>query len=167
MESETLMTTTLPVLVVGATGSLGGKVVDELLNRGKSVRALVRSTTDASRLESRGVEIAAATRSTLTHSSPPCRGRMPSSPARPDTRAAARRRRHRHGRQRRRTAGERWQDIDLVFTTQMGTALYAANVRRSFRKVVAEAGLDASAWTPRELRHSFVSLLSSIGRPIE
>jgi len=29
------MTTTLPVLVVGATGSLGGKVVDELLKRGK------------------------------------------------------------------------------------------------------------------------------------
>jgi uncharacterized protein YbjT (DUF2867 family) len=49
---------TLPVLVVGATGSLGGKVVDELLKRGKSVRALVRSTTDASRLEKRGVEIA-------------------------------------------------------------------------------------------------------------
>src|ERR687896_656174 len=50
--------TTLPVLVVGATGSLGGKVVDELLERGKNVRALVRPTTDASRLESRGVEIA-------------------------------------------------------------------------------------------------------------
>jgi uncharacterized protein YbjT (DUF2867 family) len=49
---------TQPVLVVGATGFLGGKVVDELLNRGKSVRALVRSTTDAGRLESRGVEIA-------------------------------------------------------------------------------------------------------------
>ena len=52
------MTNTLPVLVVGATGSLGGKVVDELLERGKSVRALVRPTTDASRLERRGVEIA-------------------------------------------------------------------------------------------------------------
>ena len=52
------MTTTLPVLVVGATGSLGGKVVDDLLKRGKSVRALVRPTSDASRLESRGVEIA-------------------------------------------------------------------------------------------------------------
>lgn len=50
--------TTLPVVVVGATGSLGGKVVDELLERGKNVRALVRPTTDASRLESRGVEIA-------------------------------------------------------------------------------------------------------------
>ncbi|MGW0331749.1 SDR family oxidoreductase [Streptomyces sp. NPDC003011] len=52
------MTTTSPVLVVGATGSLGGKVVDELLKRGKNVRALVRPATDASRLEKRGVEIA-------------------------------------------------------------------------------------------------------------
>lgn len=47
-----------PVLVVGATGSLGGKVVRALLDRGKSVRALVRPTTDASRLEALGVEIA-------------------------------------------------------------------------------------------------------------
>ncbi|MFI9169237.1 SDR family oxidoreductase [Streptomyces lincolnensis] len=52
------MPTTLPVLVVGATGSLGGKVVDELLKRGKHVRALVRPTTDAGKLEKRGVEIA-------------------------------------------------------------------------------------------------------------
>ena len=29
------------------------------------------------------------------------------------------------------------------------------------------AGLDAEAWTPRELRHSFVSLLSSTGLAIE
>jgi uncharacterized protein YbjT (DUF2867 family) len=47
-----------PVLVVGATGNLGGQVVDELLQRGKHVRALVRPTTDASALESRGVQIA-------------------------------------------------------------------------------------------------------------
>jgi uncharacterized protein YbjT (DUF2867 family) len=53
-----MTTTTLPVLLVGATGSLGSKVVDELLKRGKNVRALVRPTTDASGLERRGVEIA-------------------------------------------------------------------------------------------------------------
>ncbi|MHA7221047.1 SDR family oxidoreductase [Arthrobacter sp. RHLT1-20] len=46
------------VLVVGATGFLGGQVVDQLLARGKSVRALVRPGSDASVLESRGVEIA-------------------------------------------------------------------------------------------------------------
>ncbi|SEQ76969.1 SDR family oxidoreductase [Arthrobacter sp. OV608] len=47
-----------PVLVVGGTGMVGGQVVRELLNRGKQVRALVRPGSDASRLESRGVEIA-------------------------------------------------------------------------------------------------------------
>lgn len=56
--SDHTSSTTAPVLVVGATGSLGGKVVDDLLHRGKSVRALVRPTTDASRLEALGVEIA-------------------------------------------------------------------------------------------------------------
>ena len=47
-----------PVLVAGATGFLGGQVVDELLTRGRTVRALVRPGSDASRLESSGVEIA-------------------------------------------------------------------------------------------------------------
>jgi integrase len=41
------------------------------------------------------------------------------------------------------------------------------NVRRSFRRVVDAAGLDPAAWTPREMRHSFVSLLSDSGLPIE
>jgi uncharacterized protein YbjT (DUF2867 family) len=52
------MTDAKPVLVVGATGHVGGKVVDELLARGKSVRALVRPSSDASKLEAKGVEIA-------------------------------------------------------------------------------------------------------------
>jgi site-specific recombinase XerD len=34
-----------------------------------------------------------------------------------------------------------------------------ANVRRDFRKVIKRAGLVDKDWTPRELRHSFVSLL--------
>jgi uncharacterized protein YbjT (DUF2867 family) len=46
------------VLVVGGTGLLGGQVVTELLTRGKGVRALVRPTSDATRLEAAGVEIA-------------------------------------------------------------------------------------------------------------
>jgi integrase len=62
--------------------------------------------------------------------------------------------------------GERWVDNDLVFATQYGTELDAANVRRAFRTVATAAGLEASQWTPRELRHSFVSLLSSSGVPI-
>jgi integrase len=33
--------------------------------------------------------------------------------------------------------------------------------------VVAAAGLDPQEWTPRELRHSFVSLLSDAGVSIE
>ena len=40
-------------------------------------------------------------------------------------------------------------------------------MRRDFRKVAEAAGLAAGEWTPRELRHSFVSLLSDDGMPIE
>jgi uncharacterized protein YbjT (DUF2867 family) len=46
------------VLVVGGTGHLGGKVVRSLLKRGKHVRALVRPGSNASDLESFGVETA-------------------------------------------------------------------------------------------------------------
>ncbi len=55
----------------------------------------------------------------------------------------------------------------LVFCTSTGTALDSANVRRSFRALCKEAGLDSSEWTPREMRHSFVSLMSEAGVPLE
>ena len=56
----------------------------------------------------------------------------------------------------------------LVFASEVGTPLDAANVRRAFRQALTKAeGIDPSAWTPRELRHSFVSLLSDSGVPLE
>jgi integrase len=55
----------------------------------------------------------------------------------------------------------------LVFTSLVGTALDAANVHRAFRRVVAAAGLNRGDWTPQELRHSFVSILSDEGMTIE
>ncbi|GAA3101706.1 site-specific integrase [Nonomuraea salmonea] len=64
-------------------------------------------------------------------------------------------------------AGNRWQDTDLVFCTRTGTPVTAHNVRRDFRKVVVAAGLTERKWSPRELRHSFVSVLSDSGVPIE
>jgi site-specific recombinase XerD len=67
----------------------------------------------------------------------------------------------------RRQAGDSWIEHGLVFCTRQGSALDAANVRRSFRLVASAAGLNPKEWTPRELRHSFVSLLSSYGVTIE
>jgi integrase len=63
-------------------------------------------------------------------------------------------------------AGDRWQDTGLVFTTHLGGALDAANVRKMFRRVCTEAGIG-DAWTPRELRTTFVSLMSHHGVAIE
>jgi len=63
-------------------------------------------------------------------------------------------------------AGVLWQDNGLVFTTAHGTQLDAADVRRSLRTICRRAGLDEQ-WTPRELRHTFVSLLSENGMAIE
>jgi integrase len=59
-------------------------------------------------------------------------------------------------------AGEYWQETGLVFTTRHGAALDAANVRKMFKRVCKAAGAGES-WTPRELRTSFVSLMSHHG----
>ena len=43
-----------------------------------------------------------------------------------------------------------------------------ANVRRDLRRALKLVpGLEPKDWTPRELRHSFVSLLSDAGVPVE
>jgi site-specific recombinase XerD len=63
-------------------------------------------------------------------------------------------------------AGDDWQDTGLVFTTHHGAALDAANVRKMFKRVATAAGIG-DGWTPRELRTSFVSLLSHHGVSIE
>src|SRR5262249_44271602 len=59
-------------------------------------------------------------------------------------------------------AGEQWQDTGLVFTTHLGIARDAANVRKMFKRICKAAGIG-DGWTPRELRTSFVSLMSHRG----
>jgi len=63
-------------------------------------------------------------------------------------------------------AGRLWQDHNLVFASTIGTPLDDHNVRRQFRKITESAGLGGT-WVPRELRHTFVSLLSAHGVPVE
>ena len=76
---------------------------------------------------------------------------------------------HEAGQARDRTvAAEHWQEHGLVFASRVGTPLDPSHVRRDFRVAIAGAvGVDAQDWTPRELRHSFVSLLSDNGVPLE
>jgi integrase len=66
----------------------------------------------------------------------------------------------------RQRAGPRWKEHDLVFASTVGTPRSAGNVRRDFQAICEKAGLG-KAWTPRELRHSFVSMLSADGVAIE
>ncbi len=63
-------------------------------------------------------------------------------------------------------ADKLWQETGLVSTTTVGTELDAHNVRREFRKLCRAAGLGPG-WSPRELRHTFVSLMSEGGVSIE
>ncbi|MEV0741549.1 site-specific integrase [Streptomyces sp. NPDC050549] len=68
--------------------------------------------------------------------------------------------------QERASKGKEWDPTGRVFTTRSGEPLDAANVRRDFKAIVKKAGMKPE-WTPRELRHSFVSLLSDHGIPLE
>ena len=59
-------------------------------------------------------------------------------------------------------AGVLWRDNGLVFTTSLGGPLDSGNVRRAFR-AICKAAKIGERWTPRELRTSFVSLMSHQG----
>jgi integrase len=63
-------------------------------------------------------------------------------------------------------AGRAWQDHGLVFCREDGTPLDRWQVRREFAIITRAAGLGEE-WAPRELRHSFVSILSAHGVRIE
>ena len=63
-------------------------------------------------------------------------------------------------------AGALWHDEGLVFTTSVGTPLDASHVRRDFRALCTKAGIEG-VWAPRELRHTFVSIMSGSGVAVE
>jgi integrase len=63
-------------------------------------------------------------------------------------------------------AGELWRDHGLVFASRIGTPLTANNVIRAFRIITKKADLGGD-WVPREMRHTFVSVLSANGVPVE
>ena len=84
----------------------------------------------------------------------------------PDEVARALRQHHTKQAARRLRAGESWQDHDLVFCTRNGKPLAAGNIRRAFRTITTAAGVGED-WTPRELRHTFVSIMSDNDVPIE
>ena len=52
-------------------------------------------------------------------------------------------------------AGELWQEHGLVFCREDGTRLDRWQVRKEFQKITTAARLGG-AWTPRELRHSWM-----------
>ncbi|GAB6938182.1 site-specific integrase [Isoptericola variabilis] len=86
----------------------------------------------------------------------------------PDLAADVLRRRRRDQAADRIKAAANWKDTGLVFTTTLGTALDSANVRRGFRSALGVVpSVVPSEWTPRELRHSFVSLMSAGGAAVE
>jgi len=62
-------------------------------------------------------------------------------------------------------AGPAWTASGLVFSTSVGTPVDPSNLRRSFDRICAKAGLGH--WTPNEMRHSAVSILSAAGVPID
>ena len=66
------------------------------------------------------------------------------------------------------TAGKAWRNIyDLVFSTEVGTPLGPSNVRRTYNRILKEAGIVHLHLHPHMLRHAAASLLSAAGAPIE
>jgi integrase len=66
----------------------------------------------------------------------------------------------------RQTAAELWVEHGLVFCNSRGRPLSAAVVRDELKDITERAKIGRD-WTPRELRHSFVSLMSESGVPVD
>jgi integrase len=62
-------------------------------------------------------------------------------------------------------AGDMWFDFDLVVATEVGTPVDPSNARRTLDRLCEEAGIGH--WNPNALRHSFASLMSLRGAPME
>ena len=72
-------------------------------------------------------------------------------------------------------AGTEWEDTGHVFTTQAGTPIDPANLRRAFRALLKSAGIPAKQpteecpkpgqWHPNEMRHSAGSYMDAMGVP--
>ncbi len=72
-------------------------------------------------------------------------------------------------------AGTAWTDTDLVFTTEIGTPIDPANLRRAFRALIKQAGIPEKEptpecpkpgqWHPNEMRHSAGSYMDAMGVP--
>jgi integrase len=74
--------------------------------------------------------------------------------------------REQHDRQafHRKQAGQRWQEYDLVFTTNIGTPIEHSNMSRRFRRLSEAARLPRAGF--HMLRHSCASLLIRQGVPL-
>ena len=62
-------------------------------------------------------------------------------------------------------ADDMWTDFDLVVTTEVGTPIDPSNARRTLDRLCDKASIGH--WNPNALRHSFASLLSLRGAPME
>jgi integrase len=73
---------------------------------------------------------------------------------------------HEQEQQRRKAAArELWHELDLVVATEIGTLVDPSNSRRALNQMCESAGVGH--WSPNELRHSFASLMSLSGAPME
>jgi integrase len=64
----------------------------------------------------------------------------------------------------RQAAGKRWQETGLVFATPIGTALDPANLLKTFKRHLKDAGLPAMRF--QDLRQSAASMLLADGLPM-
>lgn len=82
--------------------------------------------------------------------------------------AVRRLREHKAAQAKIRLGAKQWEDNDLVFPTRTGRAQDPNTALREFRRALkAVPSLRPEDWTPREMRHSFVSILSASGVTVE
>ena len=62
------------------------------------------------------------------------------------------------------TAGDRWEENDLIFASTIGTFINPSNLRREFKPLLKKAGLPQIRF--HDLRHTAASLMLNNGVPV-
>ncbi|MBW8012293.1 MAG: site-specific integrase [Chloroflexi bacterium] len=66
--------------------------------------------------------------------------------------------------EKRQIAGDKWQEMDLIFPSTVGTPINQSNMNKSFKKLLKQSGLPIIRF--HDLRHTAASLMLNFGIPL-
>jgi len=71
---------------------------------------------------------------------------------------------HKHAQQKKISVSKHWENLNLIFPSNVGTPVTASNIRRAYKKLLTASGLPKIRF--HDLRHTAASLMLNHGIPV-